>query len=330
MIQRTLCILFLIGSSFLGRSQDAHLSMYDAAPLFLNPALTGVFEGNWRLHAQYRTQWKSVNYKPYNSALISLDLPKGKWGFGGQIINFRAGIGNYNVVQGAISVAYTTPIDKQKRHNISFGIQAGLAQKSLEYQLLTYDNQYTTTNGGGFDQTISSNESFSGQSVIVPVTNAGFMYFFAKQQARLNPFFGVSAFNLIEPKESFFESSNTLPIRYYGHVGTRINFTETFYLIPKVLIMRQREFMERSYALEAGFYLKSSDLYLVGGVIYRNKDAGIITFGAKLDHIVAKVGYDINLSTLSTVSSGRGGFELSFTYIHQKIKPQTEKICPRL
>jgi type IX secretion system PorP/SprF family membrane protein len=205
-----------------------------------------------------------------------------------------------------------------------------LAQKSLEYQLLTYDNQYTTTNGGGFDQTISSNETFSGQSIIVPVTNAGFMYFFAKQQARLNPFFGVSAFNLIEPKESFFESANTLPIRYYGHVGTRINFTETFYLIPKVLIMRQREFMEQTYALEAGFYLKSSDLYLVGGVIYRNKDAGIITFGAKLDQIVAKVGYDINLSTLSTVSSGRGGFELSFTYIHQKIKPQTEKICPRL
>jgi hypothetical protein len=110
MIQRTLCIIFLIGSSFWGRSQDAHLSMYDAAPLFLNPALTGVFEGNWRLHAQYRTQWKSVNYKPYNSALISLDLPKGKWGFGGQLMNFRAGIGNYNVVQGAASVAYTHPL----------------------------------------------------------------------------------------------------------------------------------------------------------------------------------------------------------------------------
>lgn len=330
MIQRTLCILFIVGSTFLGRSQDAHLSMYDAAPLFLNPALTGVFDGNWRLHAQYRTQWKSVNYKPYNSALISLDLPRGKWGFGGQITNFRAGIGNFNVVQGAVSVAYTTPVDKQKRHNISFGIQAGLAQKSLEYQLLTYDNQYTTSNGGGFDQTISSNENFSGQSVIVPVTNVGFMYFFAKQQARLNPFIGVSAFNLIEPKESFFANDNSLPMRFYGHVGTRINITETFYLIPKVLFMQQREFMEQTYAVEAGFYLKGSDLYLVGGVIYRNQDAGIITFGAKLDQIVAKVGYDVNISRLSTVSSGRGGFELSFTYIHKKTKPQTAKICPRL
>ncbi len=330
MIQRTLCIFFIVGSSFLGRTQDAHLSMYDAAPLFLNPALTGVFDGNWRIHAQYRTQWKSVNYKPYTSALISLDVPKGKWGFGGQITNFRAGIGNFNVLQGAASVAYTTPVDKRKRHNISFGIQAGLAQKSLEYQLLTYDNQYTTSNGGGFDQTISSNENFPSQSVIVPVTNVGFMYFFAKQEARLNPFIGVSAFNLIEPKESFLANDNSLPRRFYGHVGARINFTETFYVVPKVLFMQQREFREHTYALEAGFYLKGSDLYLLGGLIYRNNDAGIITFGAKLDQIVAKVGYDFNISSLSTVSSGRGGFELSFTYIHKKIKPQTAKICPRL
>ncbi|PHR33625.1 MAG: hypothetical protein COA38_04985 [Fluviicola sp.] len=330
MIHRTLSILFIVCASFSGRSQDGHLSMYDAAPLFLNPAMTGVFEGNWRLHAQYRTQWKSVNYKPYNAALLSLDLPKGKWGFGGQIMNFRAGIGNYNVVQGLASVAYTTPVDKQKRHNISFGIQAGLAQKSIEYQLLTYDNQYTTANGGGFDQTISSNEDFSGQSIIVPVTNAGFMYFFAKQEVRLNPFLGVSAFNLIQPRESFNNVDNKLPIRIYGHIGTRINITETFYLLPKVLIMQQRKFQEQTYALDMGFYLKGSDMYLIGGLIYRNADAGIITIGAKMDNFVAKIGYDVNISTLSTVSSGRGGFEISFTYIHQKNKPQTAKICPRL
>lgn len=330
MINRLLSIVFIVSTSFFGSCQDGHLSMYDAAPLHLNPAMTGVFEGNWRLHAQYRTQWKSVNYKPYTSALLSLDIPKGKWGFGAQILNFRAGIGNYNVAQGLISVAYATPIDKQKRHNISFGVQAGLSQKSIEYQLLTYNNQYTTNNGGGFDETISADENFSGQSLIVPVTNVGIMYFFAKQEARLNPFIGVSAFNLIEPRESFSNVDNRLPIRFYGHVGTRINITETIYLLPKVLYMQQREFQELTFAVDAGFYLKGADMYLIGGLIYRNADAGIITFGAKMDNFVAKVGYDFNISTLSTVSSGRGGFELSFTYIHQKNKPQTAKICPRL
>lgn len=330
MTQKILCILFAVITAFSGRTQDAHLSMYDAAPLFLNPAMTGVFEGNWRIHTQLRTQWKSVNYKPYNSALISLDAPKGKWGFGGQIMNFRAGIGNYNAFQALGSVAYTTPIDKQKKHNISFGIQAGIGQKSIEYQLLTYDNQYTTANGGGFDQTISSNENFSGQSIIVPVTNAGLLYFFAKQESRFNPFVGVSAFNLIQPKESFFANDNNLNIRYYVHLGTRINITETIYLLPKVLAMQQGKFTEQTYAMDAGFYLKGSDMYLLGGIIYRNADAGIVTIGAKMDNFVAKVGYDINVSTLSTASLGRGGFEFSFTYIRQKNKPETAKICPRL
>ncbi|MDG1330847.1 MAG: PorP/SprF family type IX secretion system membrane protein [Crocinitomicaceae bacterium] len=329
-MKRLLIIIIFVGASFLGRSQDAHLSMYDASPLYLNPAMTGVFEGNWRLHAQYRTQWKSVNYKPYNSALLSLDVPKGKWGFGGQISNFRAGFGNYNAAQGMASVAYTTPIDKGKGHNISFGLQAGLAQKSVEYQLLSYDNQYTTSNGGGFDQTISSGEDFQGQSIIVPVTNAGVMYFFSKQQAFLNPFVGVSAFNLIEPRETFLGNDNDLPMRFFGHIGTRINITETFYVLPKVLFMYQREFQEQTYAVDVGYFLKGAELYLIGGLIYREADAGIITVGAKMDHFVAKIGYDFNVSTLSTVSSGRGGLELSFTYIHIKNKPKTAKICPRL
>lgn len=327
-------VIILIGICLFGlraNAQDGHLSMYDAAPLFLNPAMTGVFEGNWRLHAQYRTQWKSVNFKPYTTALLSFDMPKNKWGFGAQVMNFRAGIGNYNAFQGAVSAAYTTPIDKAKRHNISFGIQAGLTQKTLEYQLLSFDNQYTTQNGGGFDMTVNSGEDFgSGQSEIVPVTNAGILYFFAKQRSRLNPFVGVSAFNLISPRESFLNTDNTLPIRYYAHIGTRINITEVLYLIPKVLIMQQREFQEQTYAVDAGYYLKSSELYLLGGVVYRSQDAMIISIGAKMDDFIAKIGYDVNVSTLSNVSTGRGGFELSFTYMHQKKKPRIEKICPRL
>ena len=341
MIKRLLFIVLAGVGSHGVSAQDAHLSMYDAAPIFLNPAMTGVFEGDWRLHAQYRTQWRAVNYKPYTTALVSFDAPVKKWGFGGQISNFRAGIGNYNVLQGTISAAYTTSIDKSRNHNISFGIQGGVNQKTLEYQLLTYDNQYSTNNGGEFVGTADPGESFSGQKLIVPVVNAGFLYFFAKQQSKLNPFIGISAFNLTEPRETFTNFDNKLPMRFYGHIGTRINIAETFYLLPKVLYMKQKEFEEVTLALDAGYYLKGSDLYLLGGIVYRNSgllssfsfqnsDAMIVTIGAKMDAFIAKIGYDINISSLSSASGGRGGFELSFTYMKQKKKPKTEKICPRL
>lgn len=321
----------LIGlSPFCSTAQDAHLSLYDAAPLYLNPAMTGVFQGNWRSHGQYRTQWKAVNYKPYNMGLISFDMPLKKWGIGLQVSNFRAGIGNYNAFQGLLSLAYTTSVDKSRDHNISFGIQGGLTQKSVEYQLLSFNNQYTTNNGGEFDMTLATNEDFSGQSLIVPNLNAGFLYFFARQQSRLNPFLGISAFNLTQPKESLTGLDNRLPMRFYGHVGTRINVTETFYLIPKVLIMQQENFMEQTYAVDFGYYMKGSDTYLLGGIVFRSKDAMIASLGARMNRFVVKLGYDFNVSTLSTASTGRGGFELSLTYIHQKKQLISDKICPRL
>lgn len=344
-MKKLFLIVLIFAGSFNAKAQDAHLSLYDAAPLFLNPAMTGVFDGNWRIHGQYRTQWKAVNYKPYQTGLISFDMPLKKWGIGAQITNFRAGIGNFNALSGSVSLAYTTSIDKSKKHNVSFGIQGGLRQKSVEYQLLSFNNQYSENNGGEFNMDEPTFENFAGQSLITPVANAGFLYFFAKQQSRLNPFLGVSAFNLTEPQESFQDKDNRLPMRFYGHVGTRINITEQFYLIPKVLAMTQEEYWEQTYAVDAGYYLKGADLYLIAGAFFRtvgwpksvadeaskiSEDALVLSIGAKMENITAKVGYDVNISSLSTVSTGRGGFEVSLTYVNQKKKPKTEKICPRL
>jgi type IX secretion system PorP/SprF family membrane protein len=323
-------ILFVLIFGARASAQDFHLSMYDAAPIYLNPAMTGLFEGKWRVHGQFRTQWKSVNYKPYTVGLISFDKPVGKWGFGLQLMNSRAGAGNYNVLEGVASVGYTVPLTKNGFHNLAFGVQAGGKQKSIEYQLLSFNNQYVTTNGGGFETTIGTNENFGAQRRILPVVNAGALYFFSRQESRLNPFIGISTFNLLQPDESFFSASERLPIRTFIHAGTRVNITESFYLIPKALVMNQQDFYEETFALDAGYFIKSSELYLLGGLVYRNEDAMVISLGARMDNFIAKIGYDINTSSLSLASTGRGGFEISFTYMRTNPKAPASKICPRL
>ena len=326
-----LLILVIIISVGKFNAQDFHLSMYDAGPLFLNPALTGVVDAKWRLHAQYRNQWKSVAFKPYNTALISFDAPVGKWGFGAQITNMRAGIGNYNVLQGLGSVGYTISVDKKKYHNISFGVQGGLTQKTIEYKLYSFDNQYTTASGGSFNQDLPSGESFAAQKRMLPQVNAGILYFFSKMQSRVNPFFGFSAFNLTQPKETFFDRDNKLPMRYYAHAGVRVNITEQFYLIPKILVMQQLNANEQTLALDAGYYLSEQKIYLLGGVVYRNKDAAVASIGARLEDIIAKVSYDVNISSLSRASNGRGAFEVSLTYMPgYKNKSKLAKVCPRI
>lgn len=322
--------LALLSTGTVIKAQDFHLSMYDAAPMFLNPALTGVVDGNLRVHAQYRNQWRSVAFKPYNTALISLDAPKGKWGFGVQVMNMRAGVGNYNVLQGIASASYAVPLDKNKYNNIAFGLQAGATQKRMEAGLYTYDNQYSTANGGGFDQSLASGESFNRQSFVTPQVNAGFMYFNSKQQSRLNPFLGYSVFNLTNPTETFYNSQNKLPIRHYAHAGVRINVTELFYVLPKVLIMMQKNATEQLYSVDAGYFFKENEFYLLAGLNYRVKDAGVVYIGARKNNYIAKIAYDANTSSLSDVSRYRGAFEISFTYIAKKSKSKEVRHCPRL
>jgi type IX secretion system PorP/SprF family membrane protein len=312
------------------RSQDFHLSMYDAGPLFLNPALTGLVDAKYRVHAQYRNQWSSVAFKPFTTALISADMPKGKWGYGVQVINMRAGIGSYNAFQFLVSAGYSVQLDKDKYHSLSFGLQGGFTQKSVRDQQFTFDSQYTNKDGGYFDKSYDSNEDFTRQSQILPQLNAGFMYFYNKQQSVVNPFVGVSGFNLTRPKETFFDQNNHLPIRFNIHAGTRVNINEFFYLIPKVLLMSQGKAFEQTYALDAGYYVKQGKMFVLAGFVFRAKDASIGSLGFKKDEYILKLGYDFNTSTLKTATKTRGAFEISFTYLFGKEKLKRVKHCPRL
>ncbi len=323
-------LAFLVGLTQLLKSQDFHLSMYDAPPLFLNPAFTGLTDSKARIHAQYRNQWNSVTFKPFTTALISADIPKGKWGYGVQILNMRAGIGNYNAFQFLLSGGYSVPLDKNKTHNLSFGLQGGITQKSIREENLSFDEQYNHKNGGFFESSTPNGEGFTRQSQILPQLNAGVLYYYTKQQSRLNPFVGVSGFNLTHSKETFFDQNNHLPIRIYIHGGTRVNITELIYVIPKILIMKQGSAFEQTYAFDAGYYLKAGKLFILGGYVFRAKDASVVSLGFKKENYLLKFAYDFNTSSLKTASKTRGAMEIIFTYLVGKEKVNKLKHCPRL
>ncbi len=326
---KKIVLILLIITKYLS-AQDFHLSIYDASPLFLNPAMTGLVDAKYRVHLHYRNQWNVLAIKPFQTSLASFDMPLKKWGVGLQLSNMRAGAGNYNVFQALLSSAYYVPLDKNKFHNLNFGLQAGINQKSVEYKLLTYNNQYVNKDGGYFDQNLPSGENFNKQVFFIHQVNAGILYYYGKQQTRLNPFIGFSAFNITQPKESFFGSSNRLPIRYYLHFGSRINIGELLYIIPKVLIMKQSTASEQTYALDAGYYFKNENFFLLTGLNFRIQDATIAYIGFKKENYTLKIGYDFNTSSLKRISKMRGAFEIAFTYIPLKNKPQTIKNCPRL
>ncbi len=328
-LSKVVLFLFLFLPSIVF-AQDFHLSQYDAPPMLLNPAMTGMFDGYYRVHGHYRTQWAAVATNPFTTAGLSFDMPIKKFGAGIQILNYRAGAGNYNALSALLSVGYDLVFDAENSHHLAVGVQGGIIQKSVNVDQLTFGNQYTTNNGGSFDTDINSGETFANRSFITHDINAGFLYYYAKENSRVNPFIGFSAFHLTQPTESFYGSTNKLPIRFYIHGGTKININEKIQLQPKFIYMRQINDKELTFSLLLNYFLKDADTYLIFGPTYRSKDAAIIEAGIKKGKYICRVSYDINTSSLKSASNHRGGFEVSFTYIARRIKPNPLANCPRL
>lgn len=313
------------------QAQDFHLSQYDAPPMFLNPAFTGMFDGKFRIHGHYRTQWAAVATKPFTTAGISFDMPIKKFGAGIQIMNYRAGVGQFNVLSVLLSAGYDIVLDQPKNHHIAVGVQAGIVHKSFNVNELTFGNQYSSANGGGFDTGLPTGEAFANTSILTHDINAGFLYYYAKENVRINPFVGFSAFHLTQPNETFFNNTtNKLPIRYYLHGGVKVNVNEKIQLLPKAIYMKEVNANEWTATLLLHYYLKDNDTYLIFGPTYRSKDAGIIEAGIKKGQYTARISYDINTSSLKKVSNHRGGFEISLTYIARRSKPNPLANCPRL
>ncbi|MEK7256274.1 MAG: type IX secretion system membrane protein PorP/SprF, partial [Bacteroidota bacterium] len=97
------------------QAQDRSFSQFYASPLTLNPALTGAFEGKYRVGAIYRDQWGNVMENQYATFSTALDLRwrmnrtakfKDHAAIGLLFFNDKAGALQFSTTQIAVSAAY--------------------------------------------------------------------------------------------------------------------------------------------------------------------------------------------------------------------------------
>ena len=338
----SLCIGLLLMQSVLG--QDFHFSQYDAAALNTNPALTGMFGGKHRFHIHYRTQWAAVVSRPFVTGQLSWDMRiDNRWSVGVQAINYNAGNGTYNIFQLLPSVSYSLPLTSDQFHRITFGLSAGFFNKSFNMSALTWGSQFEPgLEGGSFNKNTDPGENLSRKNTFLPDFNAGALYFFADPNAKVNPFLGFSAFHLSQPNESFLGGNSKLPMRFLVHGGVKIGINDRLSILPKVYYQFQNKAQELTISAAVQYYIEKHNLFLIAGATYRNSDAAIIEVGGRWKAWEARFSYDINFSSLTGVSKGRGATELSLTYIlfNSKTKAKKKKkqksnqkmvpLCPRL
>ncbi|RYE21972.1 MAG: type IX secretion system membrane protein PorP/SprF, partial [Sphingobacteriales bacterium] len=81
---------FSLNSNLAIAQIDPHFSQYYANPLWLNPGLTGVTDGDYRVNVNAKQQWTNLN-NGYLTAGASFDMaPKKNLALGAMVINQRA------------------------------------------------------------------------------------------------------------------------------------------------------------------------------------------------------------------------------------------------
>jgi type IX secretion system PorP/SprF family membrane protein len=307
-------------------AQDIHFTQFDAAPLTINPAFTGGFNGTFRAAGVYRDQWRSVTI-PFVTYSASVDAPiihdlsvDDYLAAGIQFYNDKAGDGNLSNTSVLASVAYHKFLgggQSDPDKTLSVGFQGGYTSKSIDISKLYFGDEFTN---------LSWNPGTGGTQLNNKIhywtVNAGISWS-QRTGERFGYTIGLGANNLNQPHESFQKKENSevgLGMRYTAQLGAIAAVSDRLSLRPALLYQAQATAYEMLVGNEFNYAIGSPEFREVStsvfaGVFYRNSDAIMVTAGVEFKGFRFGASYDYNTSTLKDASKGNGGFELSIRYV---------------
>ena len=293
---------------------DPHFSQIYAYPLWLNPALTGVFDGDARFTANFKDQWTGIT-NGYQTGAVSADYKATeKVSLGLNLINQVAGSANFNYLAAYGTFGYGIAVSGDGTKKLHFGLQVGFIDRSFNAGMLQFDDQYNPLIG--YDPNISSGESFSATDAFIFDSGAGIYYEDANAADKVQLFGGASVFHINGAPDPFAApgTKTVLPIRFNLHGGVKIIASESLNITPNVIYIRQQQNQIRAVDIY-GEIKSKDDNSLILGAMYRWDDAVVASFGYHINNTVLGISYDINTSPLNTATNGRGGLELSLNYV---------------
>ncbi len=317
-------------------AQDIHFSQYTMTPLQLDPSQAGKFNGDQRAIINYRDQWRSVT-SPYKSYGFSFDTqinPRDRkdnfFGVGLSAYTDKAGDISLGLTTLNISLAYHIRLNQEGF--LSAGLQGGFMQSGINESKMQFDSQFDNS---GYNDAISSGEVFQNTSFFEPDFSVGVSYTYGDNttiQVMSNNGYngkkvnvGLSVHHVSSPKYSFLEQTNdNLKFRYVLHTMNSFGISGTNLAIqPSGFLGYQQkaiDFVIGSYFRynlkeKSKFTQFSNGAAFSFGIHYRVADAFIPSILVETGSFAFGVSYDVNMSGLTKVSNGQGGFELSIRYI---------------
>lgn len=307
-----LLLTLLLLLSLRTKAQDPQFSQFYAAPLYLNPALTGNTYQD-RIILNYRKQWMGIA-PGYETYCVSYDHNDTKLhsGFGGMVLRDVAGSNGLAFTHAAFNYSFEARIDHKRA--VRFGTRLGYTLRQFDQSSLVFADQIIREDVQSIEAGMRNRASYFDGST-------GAMYF---SEAF---WFGISFNHLNRPQQSLFTDGDVrLPVRSSVHTGYRfatdgqkLRRSKTF-----VTIAAHYKAQDKWDQLDIGAYLDHDRVNF--GLWYRglpgvkayqpgypNDESVIAMIGYETpQQIRFTYSYDITVSLL-TMRSG-GAHEISVIY----------------
>jgi len=341
-MRKLFCTALICVAAF-AKAQDANFSQFFASPLTLNPALTGKFDGDFRVAGNYRNQWPTINnaFTTYTASfdigIMKNRIPEfDQFGIGVMAFSDKAASGILQNNYIGASISYHKALDENGFNQLGAGFQATYASKQLNvYRKDVYFLDQLRANGF----TGATAEVFDGQNLNLSYfdINAGVLYT-RSTDGNNNFYVGASMYHITRPQESHIKEAPRdlayyLPSRLTLQAGGFVPVNEYDAFHFSAIHSRQAGAVNTTLG---GAFMKNvnanpespTNVYL--GSWFRFGDAVIPYIGLEFNSLRIGYTYDVNISSLKPGSNMRGGTEISLIYVKPYVDPNRRKLnCPR-
>lgn len=318
--------------------QDIHYSQVGNSPQNMNPGLIGVFNGNDRIIANFRDQWRVLPV-PYLQLAAGYDhrftdekeRPT-PFAVGLNLNYDKAGDLGLSWANLGLGGSYAHRLFRNKRHYLSLGVNASMNNRRFDPSNATFDAEYDLKEGRPLG--ITPSETFEETSRWFGDFGGGLNLRIQKDSSRTHFDVGAGMFHFAEPRVSFENNPNVrLKRRLNIHGKGNLQVAEKFDLLLFGMAQFQGEYQE--VVLGAGGLIhlnqtKTKELALQLGAVYRLQDAFAPWIGLHYNAWQFHVSYDINTSEFTRATNGFGGPEVTIIYIHKRVPPMEYcELCPK-
>jgi len=344
---KTTLLLMMTGLSIPAAfGQDIHFSQFFDHNMVRNPALTGIYSGDYKIAANYRNQWATIGV-PFQTFLATAESRIGinevndclSYGFAASLD--RAGSVGLTTIQLTPALNYNKFLEDDHDSYLSVGFSGGYIQRSVQQDKMTFASQYV---GGEYSASNPSNEQVPRNQVHNWDLSAGVSFnSFIGRAKKATYYLGAAVYHITNPRESFFTQTAlvNLKMKWSGQAGFSAFITEQVLLTCHANVNYQDPYRE----IVAGGLLgwrpqdeagQKKFFFIQGGCFYRVNDAVIPMVKVDYDAYSFTFSYDMNTSKLTTASNGVGGLEVSLIYKGMikkrelKAKMRCPSQCPRL